>query len=564
MTLGAAANSITGVGDAGPANKGVRIALQFIALTAAFVLLNPHWYPDAAYYASSILRGPVTTSRSGHALWVPTAELITGTARAIGVSADPLLVLQIMTALGTAGLVMATYTLGLRMRLPRATALAGSSLLGLSATGLLMGGSGYASNVCAFGATIALAAIVKHEGDEWSARDGAVAVGALTLAWGAWALIVLAYPTIFLAAFLYSNGSTVRRLSRAVALCAAGGIASTFLAMIAWKAAPDTQGVSFLAWLQSASHNYVLDPVPLLDTLRSIFGLMRAFVELGSLGFAAKTYLLGDKDVVDGAALLRWTIALVVLALCAGAALLGLVLRAWRGDPVARRVGLLALVSALATVAFAVFYGGTELHMHATAMPLLCLAAVYGMGQVGSWLSRSNRAPIAAGWTFVAFVGGVNLFGTCLPDLADRGGLVTRLSASAAEHLRPGSVLVVTGQDFRGNLQGLVEYRSGSHVHNISAEVDQVGADEWARHLALQTDAAIERGAQVAVLSDLLGEPTPGGIQLSLREYPEPSMDEVARFFAGWQRSEGWSVDQFHFIILTPPDPAQAVSGEPR
>ena len=57
----------------------------------------------------------------------------------------------------------------------------------------------------------------------------------------------------------------------------------------------------------------------------------------------------------------------------------------------------------------------------------------------------------------------------------------------------------------------------------------------------------------MAVLSDLLERPTPGGIKLDTAEFPHPSMADVRAFFDHWQEGATFKVDRFKFIVLTPP-----------
>ena len=530
-----------------------RVGLLLLVLTGCYVLLNPHWYADATYYAISIVRQPVPASRPGHALWVPLTQALLAALGSIGLTIDPLLLMSVLTSLATAALVMTTYELGLRLGLTRSTAFAGSALLAGSATALLLGGSGYPSNVAALGATGAITVLIRPNGEPWTLRDGIIACLLLAAGWGGWGLVVLAYPLVLVVAYLHSRGSAPARAVKAMALCGVAGTTSLGLGAFVWKASSDAQGVAFLTWLRSASHNYALEVDPLLDTARSCFGLVRAFLELGNVGFIAKAFLLGDHDLGKLGDLIGWSILLFPFFILLAAGTVALMVAAKRGDPVARRLLLLCIAALLPTLVFAVFYGGTELHMHSTALPLLCLGLCCGLAR-GVWATnQSSMLQRTSPLALAGLVGIGNIVATCLPDLLKGGGVPIAISKAMAEHLPEGSLVIVTGQDFRGTVQGLIEYRSGMYMHNVSAEVDQSGPQAWDRALDHQVSWAAERGGKIAVLSDLVGIPTVGGLQLSTIEYPVPSSSQLQEYFARFRRGLEWRADRYLFVELAAP-----------
>ncbi len=53
------------------------------------------------------------------------------------------------------------------------------------------------------------------------------------------------------------------------------------------------------------------------------------------------------------------------------------------------------------------------------------------------------------------------------------------------------------------------------------------------------------------MLSDLLGEPTPGGIDWSLREVPT-TPSEAVEVFRRWTRLSSWRVGQYTFYEAQP------------
>ena len=397
------------------------VLLLAALLTAIFVLVNPHFNGDAPFYAVSLAESGRASWTPGHALWEPATFLLISACRLFGLQLDTLLAMQLLSGAATAALVLITWDFCGRLGLSSRVAIGTAALLACTANSLVMGGGGYAATSLSLATMVAARALLHRDGTEWGVGDAAFSVFALVLGWGAWGVAVLAYPLIFAIAVMTSSGTPLRRAVRGASLVVTAGLASLVLAAIIWRGPADAQGLGLLAWLRSASHSMVFVPPDLADLIRPGLGVIRAFVEVGTFGFSIKAMLLGDRALVDPSELVRWSAVLLLVGVLVGRALIGLAGRVVSGDSMARRAALLAVVAVVPTYMFSIFYGGTEYHMHSTALPFLCMALVVGLDA----LPPLRIAPIqsAAGVSaLVLIVGGSNFIGTCLPDIRSGEG----------------------------------------------------------------------------------------------------------------------------------------------
>lgn len=524
----------------------------FAALTGFYVLSNPHYNGDATFYAASLADSGQPTWRPGHALWEPVTLLTIRVLGALGVRLDTLLVMQLLSAAATTALVVVTYYYGLRLRLTRGTALGGAALLACIANSFIMGGGGYTATSLSLATMVAALVLTRPDGGDWRVRDGAIVIISLALGWGAWGIAALAYPAVFLIAVRHGTGTAIRRLSRATLLMIASGVATAVLAALIWLGPAGAGEMSLLEWLRSANHSIVYQPPDLRDAMRPGLGIIRAFVELGTFGFSIKAAMLGEWSLVNWWEVVRWSLVLGVLAILAIRAFAGLAQRLRHHDQVAQELAILSLATIVPTYAFSIFYGGTDYHMHSTALPFLCLTLALGLNSLRP-VRVGPIASIAGPASLALLVGLANLVGTVLPDWRTRGGFSMALARNAAAQLPPKSLLVVTGQDFRGAVIGVVTYHARIRVFNVANDVDYYGAEAWRPHMLQWMKAAVDSGGAVAVLSDFVGDSTPGGLQISAREHPLPSFAEVGAAMAGWTATCRWTAGGFGFVTLTPP-----------
>jgi hypothetical protein len=167
-----------------------------------------------------------------------------------------------------------------------------------------------------------------------------------------------------------------------------------------------------------------------------------------------------------------------------------------------------------------------------------------------------------AGLALAALVAAINLGTYLVPVLASGGGVRMALGRVAREHLPEGSLLIVAGHELFGDVTGPSAYFHRIDVFNVTYDVIDKGAAGYEKRLRSLIEHTFARGARLAVLSDLVGRPTPGGIGLSEREHPVPSLDDLGRLLAPFPQGESWTVDRYTFVTLLPaargadPEPA--------
>ncbi len=159
-----------------------RFSILAVVLAAAFYVLNPYWYSDAPWYAWDITAGRVD---SGHLLWQASGHILFRVLRAAGCDVDPILLLRVMSSVGTVLLVGVTYRTAARFGLDRA-GLPAAAIVALSQFALWYGGSGTPYSTGPALALAAISALAHPEGRPWSWGLGLASAGLMTLSWGTW------------------------------------------------------------------------------------------------------------------------------------------------------------------------------------------------------------------------------------------------------------------------------------------------------------------------------------------------------------------------------------------
>lgn len=471
--------------------------------------------------------------------------------RAVRPGLDPLVVLAGLSSLGAAVASVGSYPLARRFALERRASLGVVATVAGSHVCLSYGGSG--SSYTPAMAMLLLAAVLlvaKREEREWSGRDAAWCNLALVVAWGFWALSALVFPAVYAAGALFSRGSLRRRLSRGVLACApaavatAGIVAASYSVWQVGASAPD-----FLSWLRQSGHGVEVG-AGTLGIPRAVYGFVRSFVHLGSIGTSIKGILLGDSSLVRlgetaGVAAIGGTFVILLLL-----AVIGLSRAARAGAGEARRVGFIALAALIPVAIFASVWQGSDVERFSGCLPFAAVAMILGLE---TWSVPSERRQPRLGWLLALTVVVGNTLTLIVPTLASGGGLPMQLARAARQSLPPHSVLIVTGGDLGGSVWGPVSYFGGVQVHSLAFDVKQHGVDGWSLRLDAVARGALERGGKVAVLSDLVGQPTPGGIGLSVAEFPRPTLEEVTEHLSDWEQKGRWTVERFTFVEIGPP-----------
>ena len=127
------------------------------------------------------------------------------------------------------------------------------------------------------------------------------------------------------------------------------------------------------------------------------------------------------------------------------------------------------------------------------------------------------------------------------------------LTRAAAKHLNKKSLVVFSGQNLGFRSVNCLNYFSDLNGYNIMSDTVLRGVEGWDARLVSAIKNSLDGGGGVAVLSDLLGEPTQGGIGLSMKEYPKPSIGEISLLFREWKKIDSWRVDKYLFYEIEAP-----------
>ena len=515
------------------------------AFAALSYVMNPGYFADAPMYAMDVL-GPLIPRTdhgidSGHLIWRPVLDCLLAFSRLMGWRWDALIILRTLSALATGFLAAFTLLLASKLGFSTRQQFLAVVLLGGSASVLVVGGSGAPYSAMAL--FILLAVVLVTPPPEWRWRralTGALSMGTACTFWGVGLMLM---PVFTLAAFLGRGGTIRQRLAAAIGLSALATGAAASCTVVAWWAwgGPQT-GLGFVDWMSVASHGAAAAPSG-IGAARAILGAVRALVDLGDLGYVIKSVMLGQTAGSPGRQLLFAAIIAAAVGVMAVLAAIGTG-RLLRSGSRLAQAGALGLAAWLPNFLFTVSYGGNELHMTFGAIPFVALAFVAGLDAV------SPRVTVA----FTCLLWATNLTLGYTPSALAARHQRQSFGTVARNQLPPFSTLVVTGQDF-AYLDALpMLYRDSIRVVNIRTEVLTHGPETWAERLDSCVALSYRLGGRVAVLSDLIGEPTPQGLKLLPQEQPTPSLEEVNSYFAGWQRGQRWSVGRFTFVELTARD----------
>jgi len=530
------------------------VAAVVVGLSVLFYVSNPYWYGDAIWYATEIGRDRPLPLDAGHLIWRPVGALLWRALRDVEDAVDPLVALRLLSSVATASLCVLTYRAGGRLGFGRHEALAAAAIVAGSKVCLAYGGSGSSYPAAMALGVLALMPMLPRETRAgWQLRDGAASVAAFTAAWATWGVAALLLPAVFVAALVYGTGTLAHRVRRAAALCVAAGGSVLAVALGVYLFWVHTEtGPAFSPWLGAAGHE-----IPLLGSVlgvaRAAVGFVNSLVHLGTLPRSMKGILLADWSIVDR----RDTALGAALLLLAGT---GLVLAGRRmakrlQHPRQNTIRIVAMTcgALLPLTAFAVLWQGSDVERYSLAVPLVALAAVHCVRESERQTKRRGLRAIPAAWLLAGVICLANASTFVVPRLITRGGVLMALGREARDHLGAGALVVFTGQDLWAPVESATEYFWGLDAYDIHYDVSVRDASGWDARLRDVVASALQRSGRIALLSDLLGRPTPGGIGLSTREYPVPSLDDVARQFAGWTVGEGWRVGRFTFLEVTPP-----------
>ena len=534
-----------------------RGALAWLIMALSLYALNPYWYGDAVWYATDLRASELIRQPDpGHLAWRGLGWLVWNLLSRIYPDVDALQAFQILSALGGALAALVTYHLALRFSLSKDQACASALLLFSSHFMLAYGGSGSAYPAAVALALASFLPILQQDG-EWRIRHGVLSIILFLGGWGCWGISILLFPALLVCAFVSACGSAGVRLMRSSLLGSAllaligGVLLVTYLTGV-------ERDLSFSAWLSSGAHG-IAPNLSLIGVARALLGSIIAFLFLGDMGITVKALLLGGaaeaniSSSIPALTFLICFVALVILSLRRVAQCIGT-------NPQVFFLVIVAASAFLPVLLFAVLWQGSDVERFCLALPLISILLGImpqsGNSSTAGWRKR------AALYALPVFLLITNLLSNNIPALADRGGIVTSLGERALTQLKPGDLLVLHGQDLGPRVWAPTIYFSDLKVHSVLYDFQTNGLAGWEARLTEAIDLQLCHGRNVAVLGDLLGQPTPGGIGLIQSENPRPSLEEIEQLLGQWNKGSSWSVEQYTFVaLLLPPETLRCRQG---
>jgi hypothetical protein len=531
-------------------------------MAAFYYFTNPYWYGDGVVYAAEIASAKDAVPIDGrHLAWLPLGKGLWTVVKAFFPKLDPLIIFRALSSAATAALLVFSYRVCTRLGLGRGFGLAVAGMLAGSHMCLAYGGSGCPYTAAMAFGSASLLPLLRPPGEEWKLRHGVLSASLFVIGWACWGVAMLLLPSVFIAAVLFSRGTMVGRVFRGIVLCA--GIVVVAGLVVLGAFALTAGGKGFSEWLQLGL-SAEKPGLSVLAAYRAVYGFCASFFYLGRLGTSIKGLIIGDPSIVKKTALVVNAAILGPFAAVIVLSVTRLVSMLRRRMPGAWSLSLLFATVFLPVAAFAATWKGSDVERFSLGLPLTCLTVVYGIaGGAGGAVGARTRWSRCAPYALAGYISLINLGALVVPALATRGGVVMELGRVASTHVNKASIIIFSGQNLGYRGQDNVRYFAGIRAYNIMAHVNTFGVDGWDTSLAKAIDESLGRGGTVAVLSDLLGKPTPGGIGLSYKEYPTPSLGQTESFFRGWKEVRTWSVGPYVFVELEPPDGWKSRFGSP-
>lgn len=514
-----------------------------LLLTALYYATNPYWYGDALWYALDIKKTPPRLAEAFHLLWRPAGLHLWELLQFLNLSLDAIDALQLLSSFGGGIAVVAVFYLAKRFGFSPLESLSAGALIGSTHFLLAYGGSGASYPGAVAFSTLAFIPIVRVYNTEWTWREASISSLAMLTGWGCWGVALFLLPALGIAGAWYSHGSLLRRGLRGVLLASLSGLLILSTLVVTYSLAIASPGApSFIAWWGEASSNGVFGGIGIANIARSALGFIVQFAYLGTLGSSIKSILYNG---FSGASLTPHLLSIVAASVTGIVILAGIVLlvKKLRSDAVSAPLLLVATTATLPLAFFAIIWNGSDVERYCLSLPLTSLVLIRGLSSV-----RSSCLVIPLSLALL------NFSTLNLPALQSGGGIVMSLGRDSRAFLPEHSLLVVTGQRLGPTVWVPALYYYGLRVHSISFDVLTRGVDGWDTRLDRAIEESSSRGGKVAILSDLLLEPTPGGIGLEENEYPRPTFKEIADHFARWEEDSRYTVDRFTFRVLHHPD----------
>jgi len=522
------------------------LGFLLLVLGIFYFLTNPYWYGDALWYALDIAKGELHESDPGHLIWRPLALGVWSIFGIAPLKLSPLATLQILSGIGTALGCIATYFLALQFTLSKGVAYAASLLVAGSNFCLSYGGSGSAYGPAMGLSTLAICCALNGS----SQRLLGGWLPAALFAWLAtaiWGVSILTLPAIGLAVIFGAKHSLFKGVIDGILYSIVTLLFIGASCAVGYHYAMNAgYSDAFLPWLHQSSHG-IKSQISIMSFARAALGFCSSFVYLGSFGTGVKALLTGQSQEAHLArfALPIGTLLMFLVGIALGK--IGLLKTLKKISDEARLLLMLTTVNFICVTAFAISWQGSDIERFCLAIPLCSISICYGLSQFRS--SSEKFLP----WAMAGFVTIANLSMNIAPMQISHGGIAMGLGQAARASMPEGSLIVLSGQALGASIWAPTMYFYNLQVHSLLYDVQNNDPEGWQKRLLDKVNQTLAQGKKIALLSDFLGELTPGGIDLNTKENPIPALDQVSSLFKDWHKGSTFKIGRFTFVEVSPP-----------
>ncbi len=509
-----------------------------LLLVVFYVVANPYWYGDGVWYALDIKSNAPLPVDAGHLLWTPFAKTLHSLFSLFFLSLDPLLVLQVLSAIGAVLLLHATSLVSLHLGFSLQARFLTIATLACSHFVLVYGGSGSSYTWAAALVTYSSAMLIRPE---QNMRHSIVSLVFALFAWAFWGVSILSFPALCILYAITRRQSFRQRLKATLFSAVTLGASWATLVLLTYIIfVPEHSYSSAVDWFRASSHGIATTFSP-VSVARAALGYTLSLTYLGELGKSLKFLILSNTSSLSLTALLPYVVAFLISVTLIGLAWFRTLRFRYTG--IQKLYSIFALALAIPILAFAVLWQGSDVERFSQLLPstLILLFLPYAS------LTTTKAVPVLIPLILAAF----HLSTRILPPLISLVGTPAELAMISKAHLAPQSLVVVHGQRYPASLWAPAQYMSGHTFYNLQYDSQTNGKREWKERLRSEIKKTLKRGGDLAVHAQLLRPAEGDPLELSV-EQDVPTLQETAYAFRNWQFQKAWYVGEDMFVVLSP------------
>jgi len=509
----------------------------FFFLTAFYVVTNPSWYGDGVWYALDLKNFDLAPD-AGHLLWRPLTFLIWLPFSSI---LDPLLFLQVISALFAAGSVVALLALANTLSLGRGFCVGLLVLFSTCHFQLLYSGSGSSYSAALLFVLLSFNSALRAR----EAQSVTVLLSAiyLSLGWMFWAPVSLLAAGPIMIILINGIDTTKKRLFALAYLGLIFTLLPISISLFVYHlfVSPEIAH-SYLDWLGSSAHGIPAQFSP-TNTMRAVLGLYQSMVALPELGQTIKSLLLGNfAEISFGAGdLFRFALFLSLIALSV-ALIIQLVLL-WSKFTAKQRVFIFGVFCALLPLfAFGMLWQGSDIERFSPVVPLLMLSVAL----IVERFFQDQKPNFILMLIFASMLPIYHLFILLGPYHQQRTVFIHDLGNLLPEDESSNVLLVTTGQAIGPHLWGPLHYYYPVRIHSILYDVQINGVNDWDLRLRAELRQALSSSERIVVSTPLINPTDPTALRLD-PEYPVPTLRDIREVTSDWESGDQFRVSRFEF-----------------